>query len=95
MLSSFAPGQTILLQNKQSFELVRQLGRGAEGVVFLAHLREMGASATTTEQFALKFMPCGDASKPEKHIEDQSLAELALSGGMGERYVPENGLSSC
>ena len=83
-----APGSLVSLQNKQRFALVRQLGRGAEGVVFLAHSVaecEGDASPLPVEQVALKFIAAGGADKCESTPCSDELAALALAGGMGER----------
>lgn len=89
-LSRFEPGTVVPLQSKHVFTLEKRLGRGAEGVVFLAQLEqdeEKGEPGSQPIYAAVKILAPRLHASHDVDDERKRLAMAALSGKLGERCV--------
>jgi hypothetical protein len=88
-LARFEPGTVVSLQSKHVFTLDKRLGRGAEGVVFLAQLEQdegRGEPCSQAVYAAVKILAPRPHVSHDMDGERKRLAAAALSGTLGERW---------
>ena len=84
---SFSAGDVITLKSKEAIEIVKRIGRGAEGCVYLCKIAAADGEEPSNQHVAVKFMPARAAVATDAAARADELAELALSGKLGERYA--------